>query len=250
MDVEYTGRQTTITKKLKLQVEAGMARITKIVGSSGNVHVILSTDKYRQIAEVTVQTRHQKLVARCEATEMEIALHDALAKIEQQAIRHKKKSGTIKRHPKADVKGAGTETAAPATRKANVAVKVAAKSSAGRKAVPMLVHSFPIAVATCRSRMLCVRPMEIALRPMSSGRGSERGCVSRPRCLRVSRPWRAGDGAASQAGWKDGADRGSVGRGARISSMSSRKVAKRCYEGGAKKEQEEKIGKSRSGVSG
>jgi len=68
MDVEYTGRQTTITKKLKLQVEAGLTRIVKIVGNSGNVHVILSTDKYRQIAEVTVQTKHRKLVARCEAT--------------------------------------------------------------------------------------------------------------------------------------------------------------------------------------
>ena len=77
MDVEYTGRQTTITKKLKLQAEAGLARIAKIVGNSASVHVILSTDKYRHIAEVTVQTRHQKLVARCEATEMVLALRDA-----------------------------------------------------------------------------------------------------------------------------------------------------------------------------
>ncbi|WP_433984803.1 ribosome-associated translation inhibitor RaiA [Tunturiibacter empetritectus] len=104
MDVEYTGRQTTITKKLKSQTEEGVEAIAKIVGNSGSVHVILSTDKYRQIAEVTVQTRHQKLVARCEATDMIVALHDALAKIEQQAIRHKKRYGTIKRHPKSDLK--------------------------------------------------------------------------------------------------------------------------------------------------
>ncbi len=50
MDVDYTGRQTTITKKLKLQAEEGLAAIAKIVGNSGSVHVILSTDKYRQIA--------------------------------------------------------------------------------------------------------------------------------------------------------------------------------------------------------
>jgi putative sigma-54 modulation protein len=143
MDVEYTGRQTTITKKLKLQTEAGLARIAKIVGNSGSVHVILSTDKYRQIADVTVQTRHQKLVARCEDTEMGLALRDALEKIEQQAIRHKKKFGTIKRHPKADVKGAKPEVAVNGARRPNVAVKVAAKTSVGRKAVPMLVHSFP-----------------------------------------------------------------------------------------------------------
>src|SRR6202041_1617094 len=128
MDVEYTGRQTTITKKLKVQVEAGLARVAKIVGDSGSVHVILSTDKYRKIAEITVQTRQQKLVACCEGTEMEVALHDALEKMERQAIRHKKKSATMKRHPKTDVKRTRETVAAPAARK-TVAVKVAAKSS-------------------------------------------------------------------------------------------------------------------------
>ena len=165
MDVEYTGRQTTITKKQKVQVEAGLARIAKIVGNSGNMHVILISDKYRQIAEITVQTRHQKLVARCESTEMEVALHDALAKMEQQAIRHKKKSSTIKRHPKTDVKGSRDAVASPVARK-TVAVKVAAKSSVGRKAVPMLVHSFPSQSPLAEPHV--VRSNDgVALRPMS-----------------------------------------------------------------------------------
>ena len=166
MDVEYTGRQTTITKKLKLQAEAGLARIAKIVGNSGNVHVILSTDKYRQIADVTVQTRLQKLVARCEATEMGLALRDALAKIEQQAIRHKKKSGTIKRHPKGDVKSTKANGPVAGARKADVPVKVATKSSTGRRAVPMLVHSFPSHSPLSEPHV--VRSTDgVALRPMS-----------------------------------------------------------------------------------
>jgi ribosome hibernation promoting factor len=165
MDVEYTGRQTTITKKLKSQTEEGVEAIAKIVGNAGSVHVILSTDKYRQIAEVTVQTRHHKLVARCEATDMIVALHDALAKIEQQAIRHKKRYGTIKRHPKSDLKGAAAEVAAPAARK-TAAVKVATKSSVGRKAVPMLVHSFPSHSPLAEPHV--VRSNDsVALRPMS-----------------------------------------------------------------------------------
>ena len=146
MDVEYTGRQTTITKRLKPQVEAGLARIAKIVGNSGNVHVILSTDKYRQIAEITIQTRNQKLVARCEATEMVVALHDALDKLEKQAIRHKKRHATIKRHPKTDVKSVGGKAESDGAGSVAIktaAVKVATKNSVGRKAVPMLVHSFP-----------------------------------------------------------------------------------------------------------
>jgi putative sigma-54 modulation protein len=165
MDVEYTGRQTTITKKLKLQTEAGLARITKIVGNSGTVHVTLSTDKYRQIAEITVQTKHLNLVARCEGTEMDEALRDALEKIERQAIRQKKKFGTIKRHPKSDVKGGALEVAALVAKK-TVAVKVAAKSSVGRKAVPMLVHSFPSHSPLAEPHV--VRSTDgVALRPMS-----------------------------------------------------------------------------------
>jgi putative sigma-54 modulation protein len=168
MDVEYTGRQTTITRKLKLQAEAGLARIAKIVGNSGSVHVILSTDKYRQIADLTIQTKHYKLVARCEATEMEAALRDALETIERQGIRQKKKFGTIKRHPKADVKnGNSNAEAAPArTRKASVPVKVATKTSVGRKAVPMLVHSFPSHSPLEEPHV--VRSTDgVALRPMS-----------------------------------------------------------------------------------
>ena len=166
MDVEYTGRQTTITKKLKLQAEAGLARIAKIVGNSGSVHVILSTDKYRQIAEVTVQTRHQKLVARCEATEMEVALRDALAKIEQQAIRHKKKFGDDQAASEGRREGRESGGGIDGARKANVAVKVATKSSVGRKAVPMLVHSFPSHSPLSEPHV--VRSTDgVALRPMS-----------------------------------------------------------------------------------
>jgi putative sigma-54 modulation protein len=166
MEVEYTGRQTTVTKKLKLQVEAGLAQIAKIIGNSANVHVILCKDKYRHNAEVTVQTKNQKLVASCEATDMEVALHDALAKLEQQAIRHKKRFGTIKRHPKTDVKGVSAEVAVRGVVKKAVTVKVVSKSSVGRKAVPMLVHSFPSHSPLPEPHV--VRSNDgVALRPMS-----------------------------------------------------------------------------------
>ena len=165
MDVEYTGRQTTITKKLKLQAEAGLARITKIVGNSGIVHVTLSSDKYRRIAEITVQTKHLNLVARCEGTEMDEALRDTLEKIERQAIRQKKKFGTIKRHPKSEVKGDAAEAVTSAVRK-TVALKIATKSSTGRKAVPMLVHTFPSHSPLAEPHV--VRSTDgVALRPMS-----------------------------------------------------------------------------------
>jgi putative sigma-54 modulation protein len=146
MNVDYTGRQTTITKKLKTLTEAGLDRIAKIIGDAGSVHVILTTEKYRHTAELTVQTRNLKLVAACEDTEMETALRDALATIEKQAIRHKKKKTTIKRNAKDGVRQVEVATAedgsvAVVTRQ--TAKNGVSKNGSGRKAVPMLVHSFP-----------------------------------------------------------------------------------------------------------
>lgn len=100
MIVEYTGRQTVITAKLKAQAEAGLALVEKVANRCTSAHVILTEDKYRKIAEVTVQCRGEQLVARCESTEMETALHDALQKVEQQAIKHKEKFATVRSHSK------------------------------------------------------------------------------------------------------------------------------------------------------
>lgn len=100
MNVEYTGRGTGITAKLKAQAEAGLARVEKVANRCTNAHVILTEDKYRKIAEITVSCRGEQLVATCESTEMETALHDALQKVEQQAIKHKEKFTTVRDHPK------------------------------------------------------------------------------------------------------------------------------------------------------
>ena len=89
MEIEYTGRQTTITPKLKEQARVGLEQIAKLVERSATAHVILTTDKYRQIAEVTVATRDHSLVASCEATEMSVALHDALAKVNRISMHNK-----------------------------------------------------------------------------------------------------------------------------------------------------------------
>ena len=99
MEVEYTGRHTTVTAKLKAQAEAGLARIAKVVDKAANAHVILTEDKYRQIAEVAVHSRSGELVATCEGKEMEQALHDALQKVEHQAIKGKERFDTVTRHP-------------------------------------------------------------------------------------------------------------------------------------------------------
>jgi putative sigma-54 modulation protein len=115
MIIEYTGRQTVVTQKYKDKSVKWLKRIEKIVGGAASAHVILIVDKYRKIAEVTVVDGSQSLVAVCQGVEMMTALHNALAKIEQQAIRQKQKTTTSMRHPRTLDKAGAAEAQAPAT---------------------------------------------------------------------------------------------------------------------------------------
>ena len=104
MIIEYTGRQFVVTQKYKDRTQKGLKRMEKIVGGAASAHIILTLDKYRKIAEVAVVDGSQSMVAACESVEMMTALHHALAKIEQQAIRQKQKTTTNMRHPRVPVK--------------------------------------------------------------------------------------------------------------------------------------------------
>lgn len=102
MVIEYTGRGTTIYPKLKAMAKSDLESIEMMVGTIVNAHVILTEDKYRQIAEVTLQMADEVLVATCEGAEMQSALHDALKKIENQALRNKERRLTVERQAKPD----------------------------------------------------------------------------------------------------------------------------------------------------
>ena len=175
MAVEYTGRHTTVTVKLKKQAETGLAQIATLVGAIVSAHVILTVDKHRHIAEVTVKTRTQSLVATCEAADMSVALHDALAKLEQQVVRHKQKLTTTTRpseetdlkarqaqvepepEPVRVVRASNTNgTNGHSTLKTTSGTR-----SVGRNSVPVTVHSTLDRSLTRTTNGLAERPMSI-----------------------------------------------------------------------------------------
>jgi putative sigma-54 modulation protein len=111
MSIEYTGRHTTITNKQKAQAEAGLERIGEMMDRAFcSAHVILSEDKYRKIAEIAVLCAGQTLVATNESTEMDAAIHGALAKLEQQWVRRNQKVTARMRHPGESIKTAQLES--------------------------------------------------------------------------------------------------------------------------------------------
>jgi putative sigma-54 modulation protein len=175
MPVECTGRQVVITKPLRTLAEEGIERIAKILGRITSAHVVLTAEKYRQIAEVTVKTRACTLVALCESSNsMESALHDALAKAETQATRHKDRQRTRKRQPKQEKQveepeiarsGRGGDAESNSAKAANGNGSSNGKNHA-QPAIPVTVHSFPARAPIPEPHI--VRSLDsVALRPMT-----------------------------------------------------------------------------------
>jgi len=134
MNVEYTGRQFEITPVTRKQVETGLEKLQKILGSNFETHVILSVEKHRHIAEITVNVRnHPPIVGLAEAAEMTIAVGDALERIERQAVKYKTKWKAKKRLARKR-----QEQAPPP----EVSLAVAVGGDVAT-AIPVKVHSFP-----------------------------------------------------------------------------------------------------------
>jgi putative sigma-54 modulation protein len=178
MAVECTGRQVAITKPLRTLAEEGSERIARILGKITSAHVVLTAEKYRQIAEVTVKTRLCTLVALCESSaSMETALRDALVKAESQATRYKDKQRTRKRQPKQEKRleetgvarsgrGSAAEGKAAKAAKAGHANGTSNGKSHAQPAIPVTVHSFPARVPIAEPHV--VRSLDsVALRPMT-----------------------------------------------------------------------------------
>lgn len=155
MNVEYTGRQCEVTPDIRKQVEHGLKKLTRILGDSFETKVILTCEKRRCKAEISISTRVNPLVAAAESMEMSLAISEALGHIEKQVVKHRTRWRNIKRQPR---KKWVSEVH-------NQEMRMAVGASAST-AVPVLVHSFP---ANARITEAHVVPTtdSIALRPMT-----------------------------------------------------------------------------------
>ena len=159
MNVEYTGRQFDVTPAIRKQVETGLEKIQKILGTNIESHVILSLEKHRSIAEITVTVRnHAPIVGAAEAGDMVSAICSALARIDRQAVKYKtrwrsKKRLARKKHEQQE--GAREEVA--------VAVSVGTNVETS---IPVTVHSFPNSVKFTETYIVKSAD-SVALRPLT-----------------------------------------------------------------------------------
>jgi len=163
MNVEYTGRQYTVTTAIRKEVEAGLTKIRKILGDKFETKVILAVEKHRHKAEITISPRNGPLVGLAQAKDMTIAVSEALEHLEKQAVKYKTKWQSKKRSARKseEVKKWNGGHAEPTQEDLQTVVGLSEKT-----AVPVMVHKYP-AVAKTTEVHLLRSDENVAMRPMT-----------------------------------------------------------------------------------
>ena len=152
MDFELTGRNVKVTNGLRKIADEGLTRIEKIVGRGASAHIIFSSQKHAEIAEVTVSARQHKVVGLAEAPDLAVALRTALEKAEKQALRRSKTKVEKKRQVKPIVTALSDD---PSERNGPSAARKNGKPAVRKKNKPSGAHILPDQEA------MALRPMTI-----------------------------------------------------------------------------------------
>lgn len=91
MQITITTRNLEITEPLRHYAEEKIARLQKFVNQITLAHVVLSVEKHRQIAEVTLHVREHTIRGEESSTDLYSAIDLVADKIERQILRYKEK---------------------------------------------------------------------------------------------------------------------------------------------------------------
>lgn len=91
MNINITGHHLEVTPAIRDYVQAKMDRVLRHFDHVTSTHVILSVEKLRQKAEVTVQVRGKSIFVEAQDENLYASI-DALAdKLDRQVVKHKEK---------------------------------------------------------------------------------------------------------------------------------------------------------------
>jgi len=155
VSVEYTGRQYEVTPAVRKQIDQGLAKLHRILGTTFKTNVILAAEKHRHIAEITITIRTHPIVGIAEAGDMNSAVGEALERIESQALKYKGRWRDKKRQPRKKWNGEAT-----------AAEQQAAVGDNLSTAVPVVVHTYPAVVRTAEAHVTR-DDSSVALRPLT-----------------------------------------------------------------------------------
>jgi len=91
MQINITGHHMEVTPALRSYIENKLGRVERHFDNLINIHVILSVEKDRQIAEATINVNRGKVFADSEHEDMYAAIDNLIDKLDRQIKKHKEK---------------------------------------------------------------------------------------------------------------------------------------------------------------
>jgi len=91
MQFSVTARNLEITPALRAYTEEKLSRLTRYLENIVTIHVVLSVNKHRQTAEVTLRVRELTIRAEEESDDLYSSIDLVVEKLERQILRYKER---------------------------------------------------------------------------------------------------------------------------------------------------------------
>ena len=91
MNLSLSGHHLDVTPALRKYVQGKLARVTRHFDHVIDAHVVLSVDKLKQKAEVTLHVRGKDIHCACEESDLYAAIDLVVDKLDRQVLKYKGK---------------------------------------------------------------------------------------------------------------------------------------------------------------
>jgi putative sigma-54 modulation protein len=130
MRIHFTGRHVEVTPALEAFARERIEKLARFVPALLEAHVVLSVEKYRHRAEVSVHSRRSDLLGVQESGDMYTSLSQVFEKLERQARKDKEKLSARNRRGAAPAgEAAAAAPLRPVRRRAPAGARRAARPS-------------------------------------------------------------------------------------------------------------------------
>ncbi len=136
MPILFTGRKADLTPALKRYAEGKLNKLDRFLGEEPDVHVILTVEKHRRLAEIVARTPLATMTARADSSDFRESIDRCLERVLAQAKRNHEKMTQSRRRR-------------------------------GRKEALREATGMPGVAAPARDRPLIVRMGSVPMKPMS-----------------------------------------------------------------------------------
>jgi len=92
MNLTITGHHLEVTQPIRDYIDSKLERVIRHFDHVTSVSVILTVEKLRQKAEVTLHVRGRDIFVEAESEDMYATLDNLMDKLDRQVLKHKEKS--------------------------------------------------------------------------------------------------------------------------------------------------------------